>query len=162
MSAYGLNMNASMVRSKDGKYSCGLKLDDSTGLNVSKELSGDSLSDIMDSLLDDVMIDMCKHQVKLDDATEKEFDEDDFVSTEEYEELIRENDALVDRIDELEDKIAKYEAEHKKCSCNGDKKPVENTSHWKSIGNKKNNELTLDDIFEDTDYMNLLKTIFKL
>lgn len=138
MSAYGLNMNASMIRDNDGKYTVGINLDDSNGMSINKEGEDSSLDNLLDKLLSNVLTDALKYRMELENDAEEELDEDDYVSVEEYEELVRENDALVDRIDELEAKLAKFYDTPKM-----DENPKITTSdtQWKNVTKKSNPNL---------------------
>ena len=108
MSTYGLTMNASVIRDENRKYTVGVHLKDSLGMNVNKEGEDTSLGNLLDGVLSDVMEDEIKFRMGLDGKTKEDTDADDYVSIDEYDELIRENDALVDRIDELEAKLAEF------------------------------------------------------
>lgn len=139
MSTYGLTMNASVIRDENRKYTVGVHLNDSLGMNVNKEGEDTSLDNLLDGVLSDVMEDAIKFRMGLDGKTKEDTDADDYVSIDEYDELIRENDALVDRIDELEAKLAElydHEPEPEKCS----KQAVLDTS-WKNVTKKPNADL---------------------
>lgn len=139
MSTYGLTMNASVIRDENRKYTVGVHLEDSLGMNVNKEGEDTSFDNLLDGVLSDVMEEAIKFRMGLDGKTKEDTDADDYVSIDEYDELIRENDALVDRIDELEAKLAEFydhEPEPKKCS----KQAVFDTS-WKDVTKKPNVDL---------------------
>lgn len=158
MSAYGMNLNASIVRDVDGKYTCGIKMDDSAGLNVSSESTGDTLSDILEDVTKSLVADAMKQRAALED--EPDIDDDDSVSIDEYQNLIDENDALVERIDELEAEIAKFK-ENKPCPCAEKKTPVADTSGWKAV-HKKNDGISLDKLFGASTYDDLVDMLLKL
>lgn len=141
MSTYGLNMNASVIRDENRKYTVGVHLKDSLGMNVNKEGEDISLDNLLDGVLSDVMEDVIKFRMGLENKTEEKVDEDDYVSMSEYDELVRENDALVDRIDELEAKLAKF-YDH-----NPEPEPEERAgkatvdTSWKTVTKKTNSDL---------------------
>lgn len=141
MSTYGLNMNASVVRDENRKYTVGVHLKDSLGMNVNKEGEDTSLDNLLDGILSDVMEDAVKFRMGLENKTEEKFDEDDYISMSEYDELVRENDALVDRIDELEAKLAKfYDNNQKPEQKERTGKATVDTS-WKTVKKKTNSDL---------------------
>lgn len=144
MSTYGLNMNASVIRDENRKYTVGVHLKDSLGMNVNKEGEDTSLDNLLDGVLSDVMEDVIKFRMGLENKTEEKVDEDDYISMSEYDELVRENDALVDRIDELEAKLAKFYDHNPEPEERTGKATVDTT--WKTVTKKADLEQAIADI----------------
>ena len=139
MSTYGLNMNASVIRDENRKYTVGVHLKDSLGMNINKEGEDTSLDNLLDGILSDMIEDTVKFRMGLENKTEEKVDEDDYISMSEYDELVRENDALVDRIDELEAELAKFYDHNPEPEERTEKATVDTS--WKTVTKKANSDL---------------------